>query len=565
MKKETLLLFCLLLTAGQAMGQVIKSHARALTPNKIETNATLEKILTANNGDLKQTATEAEGIISDTPEGDYFTLYRSTSSYYLHWGYINYLESDGTGNALVEGNDGYYYIMNPISSFNTSTWMKLEKTDDNTLVAHLPQPILAQTYDGVEYTYYLQKLNYTETDGYAEATVDTIDTDITFTISGDSILMQGDCMIGICDKDAQWTGYGDRFVKFSKHFETSTTLPEGLTTEEYEMDCFSQYNEIEKYVVKLAFDGDDVYMNSPYRLLPNAWIKGTLKDNIVSFPSRQYLGFTNFVNSETNWAQQGHFYFFGADVEEIEQDWEYIYQTTFHDSYDFTLDPETKRLTSTGHMVVNIGHTNPCSELQVNLVDPELYPYEMQATTILDPTWSVFNTYDEALGSGYFTFHIYYYDDFYRGVIGNVLNTDYIYYNIYIDDQLFTFSPDNGYDTLTEPMTDIPYTFTDNKYIMISNLDNYLEHSVTYFIDNVRNIGVKAIYNDPAGNHFESNIVTWGNIWYDAINTPSEIKKVDRVIYTDLSGRTISTPKKGIQIRTTVYADGTRKSEKILW
>ena len=72
---------------------------------------------------------------------------------------------------------------------------------------------------------------------------------------------------------------------------TTVTVPEGLQTETYKVTGFSFYDYAEvAYEVQVGIDGNDVYVQGLFRLLPEAWIKGRMLRSKITFVKDQYLG-----------------------------------------------------------------------------------------------------------------------------------------------------------------------------------------------------------------------------------------------------------------------------------
>ena len=69
-------------------------------------------------------------------------------------------------------------------------------------------------------------------------------------------------------------------------------LPSGVTPEDWYAEGTNQYpsGSSTPTAAKVAFDGNDVYVSGIFTSLPNAWIKGTLEGNKVTFVTGQLLG-----------------------------------------------------------------------------------------------------------------------------------------------------------------------------------------------------------------------------------------------------------------------------------
>ena len=86
---------------------------------------------------------------------------------------------------------------------------------------------------------------------------------------------------------------------------------------------------------------------------------------------------------------------------------------------------------------------------------------------------------------------------------GGKLNENKVFYNIYLDDQPLTFSPD-VYIGMTETMTDVPYKYQDT-----NNYDIYIsggKHTLYYYTNDFKKIGVQTIYR-AGGEENRSQIV----------------------------------------------------------
>lgn len=176
----------------------------------------------------------------------------------------------------------------------------------------------------------------------------------------------------------------------------------------------------------------------------------------------------------------------------------------------------------------------------------------------LPPKLTAFQAYDPNPWGGpgglQFT-QSYYSSDF------NYLDPSHLYYNLYIDDELVTFSPDD-YQNLKTEMTDVPYSFSD-QYEFYKYDEN---HRTIYFYKDVKKkIGMEAVYVD--GNlRFGSGITEYyPNGDPTGVDmTEATVKQIKSVDFYDLSGRKLSAPAKGICIRTITYTDGSKASRKIV-
>ena len=88
---------------------------------------------------------------------------------------------------------------------------------------------------------------------------------------------------------------------------TEVVPPTGLVTEEYEITA-RNYADDDDIVntIFIGFEGNDVYLRGMASFLPEAWIKGTLNGNTITFAAGQYLGsYSNFFESYKLYLNKG--------------------------------------------------------------------------------------------------------------------------------------------------------------------------------------------------------------------------------------------------------------------
>lgn len=152
----------------------------------------------------------------------------------------------------------------------------------------------------------------------------------------------------------------------------------------------------------------------------------------------------------------------------------------------------------------------------------------------LPPKLTAFQAYDPNPwgGPGGLQFTLSYYSsDF------NYLDPSHLYYNLYIDNELVTFSPDD-YQNLKTEMTDVPYSFSD-QYEFYKYDEN---HRTIYFYKDVKKkIGMEAVYVD-GDLRFGSGITEYyPNGDPTGVDmTEATVKQIKSVDFYDLSGRKLS-------------------------
>lgn len=183
-----------------------------------------------------------------------------------------------------------------------------------------------------------------------------------------------------------------------------------------------------KYI-SVGFNDNEVYIQGLFSSIPEGYIKGEISGNQVVFKSGQYMGM----------AKDEFIYLMGAS----------------YDMTDFYLEPQVA-----------------CAydrELQ-KIVAPAGSAFLMNASTerlkyldvVMDPIFKVTNPDPDptpqvpkpviwAFGTMEFLMP-------YTNLNDDILDTSTMYYEIYLDDELLTFTPD-VYDDLENDMTQIPYNF----------------------------------------------------------------------------------------------------------
>ena len=136
---------------------------------------------------------------------------------------------------------------------------------------------------------------------------------------------------------------------------------------------------------------------------------------------------------------------------------------------------------------------------------------------------------------------------------GIYLDAQKLYYNIYYDDELFTFTT-SPYGTFDKDMTDVPYDYTDQDYF-ITKAGN--DRIIYTFKKGFKKLGVQCFYLDGE-NKLKSKMAEWSN--------PTGIENVaaedGTVTWTDISGRAVNKPANGIFIKTVKNTDGTTTVNK---
>jgi len=164
------------------------------------------------------------------------------------------------------------------------------------------------------------------------------------------------------------------------------------------------------------------------------------------------------------------------------------------EDYVFNYDASARRLTSIGeNSALLFSEGKNSGSYQAVTVNPTIYAqgeittYEPEAALItgVEDDWD----YYEQIGLRF--------ENVLANVDGQLLPEENFGYEIYVDDQLFTFVAGDPYIQLTENLTEVPYTFSDDYDLMYESGTNY--HYVYFYFRTMTKLGVRMVYNAPDG------------------------------------------------------------------
>lgn len=500
--------------------------------------------LSAKNATVNKAA--AEEMITERPAGTYYNdMYRSMTGYSVANGYIYETYDDGMVGEMVVADDGSgtVYVKDPVSAYITNTWLKGTKGEGDTVVFKLPQLVYTVTDNstGTVYKYYAQnlKMNGTSTN----LTVNTDNNEVKFVWNGDTLRkVDESAILGLTNAAGTWQGYGDATSEMFRVGETPAAPADPSAAKPYAMTYATSPTETAVAFVKVAKEGNDIYIGDLQSTVKNGWIKGTLQaDGRVLF-MEQYLG--------VDTVRLAHTYFFPVDVKYVlADDGVYDAQYEIYGGMYFTYDEATEELSTDGGLFINRGKIY---EYQL-----QLYPYAKLSPSVekaakpANPTITSFEEYY----NGYCGMKV---EIPLKSVDGDVLDAKTMYYRVYINDELYAF-PQSIYTELTEDnVTDIPYSFTSHGKIYVNNQ----LHAIFFFVGNVETIAIQSV-NKGGGDTNVSDIVYYESAGINAV-TDGGNGAVKSVVYTDLSGRKVATPTSGVYVKSVTYADGNVKVTKVI-
>ncbi len=452
---------------------------------------------------------------------------------------------------IVDGNDGFVYIKNLPNLVGAGTYVQAERGQNDT-ISIKKQLVYAQS--GIEYYLTLAKWdneigNLVELPDttlkmiYKDGVLNSIDEDKKYT----------GLLIGYSyGNDATgWTFGGAEFnIKYKVNTEVKTTLPEGLTTESFVIKTIDSYTTGDAYDrINIAFTDDAVYLN----VYDDAYAKGTIEGNKVTFESGQYLGVYSSYQM----------YFVAAYVDSIfDAGGNFVkLQAKKSDKIVFDYDKEARTLKSDSLFLVNAGKEDL---LGLSLFwAPQIYPFVEVAAVPADPSIS---TYGEYLETPNYNYNYAMFSLYPTDVDGNYIDENKMAYRAFIDDELFVFSPEE-YSGLTEDLEEVPAGYRNETGQITPS------YFMFYFYPE-KNVGVQSIYYGGGERHV-SNIVfkdiKTGEVTVvpdtedsEDIHSSMSDQTVTGISYADLSGRKVNANSRGMVLMTLKRADGTQKTVKVI-
>lgn len=452
-------------------------------------------------------------FITEQPAGEYVSYVRSGEAYaYTMFGPMYTTLTGGLGD-VVFGADNKVYIRNIISQapLDYSAWVE-GKLDGSTITFEMPSKVANYGY----YELYAALMTYDEANQTyvynPEMTSFTLNYDAAtraITTPEGSPLTDGNVIVGLIRGDNEsWIGSGDWNMSFEVMNDKPVSVPADLKTEEYAVTAEG----FSGCLAQVGFDGNDVYVQGFYPNMPDAWIKGTINGDKVTFPNGQYIGGDKVLGY--------HQYLMGGGVEEVyDPVWDETYEnyTLTGEDIVFDYDAATKTLSNSSLFFVNAGTEEP---LVAQIYDKaRIKPFTEVAATPAAPEWvdlyeGGYDYYASGWGWGYMNFNMITSD-----VDGNYILPEKLSYAFYArvngEEIPLTFTTDD-YRYIDNDMTEVPFGYSDGGAydIASSGANMYLY----YYIIGPEAFGIQAIYRG-AGEEHRSEIA-----WQSVNDLGSEIQ-----------------------------------------
>lgn len=518
--------------AGSAQITTSEKSINRAYINHERVNSVSGKVSSRAHDNVTEIITEAEGTLKP--------YLRASTGIFLQWGtnLVEYAE-EGTSVEVVFGNDNDVYLKNIMSYGATGSYVKGTIEGDKITVT-LPQTVI---YDDFAEDYVnLVMLEPTDVgDGRFTYGINKECTSYTYTIKEDGSFVMDDLgwMNGIgfaFASDDAWAGYLDFTQTFTPFNDELVEGPDNLPLQSWACTTPSM-----AFPVIVAMDETDFYVQGLCTYFPESWLKGRVEDDKVYIPNGQYLGV--YADIYYIYAMFGHTTSDGQRLDP--KDTEFV----------FKFDTEHKSLTPVDEKMQIFFNTSWDKVYYLDFLDfPVLSSQESYAGVPADPYDLVYDISNRQY-YGYSAFR------FYIPAVsteGAVLDTDDLYYNVFIDGELLEIDKDI-YNDITENMTDIPYKFSN--YLDVWDR-GYGLHQIGIYPEEVHKLGVQSVY--KYGDEVTKSNLIELTLQTSGIDKVEAVKSATIELY-DVMGRRVDNPNEGsILIRRTVYSDGTVNVDKII-
>lgn len=352
----------------------------------------------------------------------------------------------------------------------------------------------------------------------------------------------GEIIIGVSTSTGAWKSLGCFGVKLTPFTDHLVEAPANLELKQLVMSYNGGACEL-----KGGWDGNDLYIQGLCEALPAVWLKGTLSDGKVRFPSGQWVG----IDPTLGWL----LFMYGnhQELEWSDSAGEYI-ANLFDDDFVLAYDSEGFVLTAENNLQFCPG--SDYKGLPAYAPVKGIVIREKKEITDFTPAKPVITAvglygYDPSWGYDYIDVTL---SDV--TVDGQMLDQNNLYYRVLLDGEPYILDPDD-FEGLTGPTEWIPFNFTCYDLEDIGGTGR----SVSIYAEPAAVYAVQEKYVD-GDKEYLSDIVGWDVDGIAALL--GDRAAIADEFYTDLSGRRVAEPRKGLYIKTVVFENGRRVNRKVV-
>lgn len=570
MKKFTLGLLTAALVMGSASAEKAVtpgdaargSRSQSALPTRIHKPAFLSEgeataAPTRRNAPVKKAIagpSDSDKVIEETPEGKLTQYFKTGGSYgYNMFTGLVFQEMYGALSKVVISDDNkHLYLQNPIY-FNypsENNWIKGDINGDEVTFT-FPQLIDIDAYyddeGNLEEAYYdyavCLEFMTTETDEegfYYPAQKQTysfrMNPDGSLTSLEDSGVMIGACNWSEDNNAWSWFGNGDFISQIQPLTETVKPVPGDVVFNEWQMISSTSHRP-----VSVGFKDDKVYLKGLFSSMEDAAVEGTIDGDRVVINGGQYLGeytgggtLAYFLTGETTGS--------GYEIDFEPQDY-----------MEFSYDKTNNVLSSEDAFCIS---SSPTKVLYYQLSQN---PYicipatDFTVTKLINPQLDAFYDANDEYDYDAELYFIWPDVDADR----NILPTDRLFYQVILDNEIFTFYNDE-YELPegTEETTEIPYDLNSEE-----TSDFYAAGTSHGFMLHTRgfeSFGIRTLYKAPDGGTIYSDIL-WAPGYEGELSSVKGLDADRTIVSTecfDLNGIRVSRPAKGVYVMRHTLGDG---------
>lgn len=548
-------------------------EGRANSPLYYTLNPTCDPIVGGGTSSETLPAPDPDQVIvDDEPEGTEVLYSRTCEALREMYGEVERIIEEGSIVSYIQQEDGTVWLGNAVSMYRLPGWVKATK-DGDYLTIQGPQLVYQEPdYDSDDWdamiNYYLtavEEYEYVNEEGETMRSYRaTPDGTFRFKIDGNTLKQDGDgsLILGVCgynDADGYYfTGYGDRYDVLTVPELKPVELPANAEVKKGWAMTYSDVDDLENgRLIDVAINGDDYYVKGMYEGLPEAWVKGSKKDDTIVFDNYQMVG------PDFNW---GYFvYLAGGQMVALDDDY-YLDDATIEEGgYTMTVNEDGSWDADNDVIFITSPQTNPenanylAAYIGMNIKEQDL----STLTNPVGPDEGFFGGFD---GVPAVEFNLPPLDE-----NGNLLDKNNLYFRVFVNDsnEPYTFDPETyWYDLpemdIWEPVTELPYDIPDNGFDMYQA---GAWHTVYIYSDEaVSSLGVQAVYYPEGREENPENVLYSVIAVFDDPNSVDSIisgKEVKNVTFFNLMGQKEANPSAGVYIKRIEFADGTVKTLKV--
>lgn len=547
--KNVLLVAAAILTAPVIFGSELSSNGQL---NNLPSKKSTEYIRvesSSNRSILRETGSDDEGPYND-PQGEKKWYVRSCHAICpVLWLMIDAPITGAVG-TVVFAEDNVVYLSPVVNNILGLGYVKGTINEDKIMTFQFPQ-YMGKLSDGTRLDLYCMNKLGNDENGWSLGAEMSENQTYKMQIAEDGTITPlpeySETVIGWSPDGEEFGGYGDYGYEFVLQTDEPVTPPVTAV----EKDCTWGDGSV-GYFGKMVEDGEDLYIQNMFPTMPDSWVKCTKSANGYRFESGQLLGIYDSGRVEKRWS-----YGYSVNFEGTESDGRN--RVTILEGMDLLPQGEGSYKSTTG-MFNTVKYEIGESFFTFDKVSGEctLSPREEieMLLTPKAPENLVYRIFTEVGDLCYISFHQPQYS-----VDGMVIYPDNLFYEVYTDGELFTFTHED-YPAIPEGgWTMIPYTFSDGTDTINSTYLNWSDYHEFFVYGQIKQIGIRSVC--KVGDEVRySEMAVASPEGVEGVEVDSEV--ISETL-TNLAGVQVSNPGPGVYILTTRHADGTVRSTKVVY